>query len=78
MRTIEQLVARIDKLLYNYNPYEYMDYYGNQGDGEPQLFEILLHEPEIIIDGLKEVLDCEDPELAEEAAEILKEMEAER
>ena len=71
---MNNIIERIDNLLYAYNPYEYIDYYEEKGKGKDDIAKIIISNPESIIDGLNEVLGCGDNNFVEEAQEILKEM----
>ena len=75
MRTLEELAKKIDELMYGFDPYEYKDFYGEQGDGEPEILEMLVLDLETVINKLQEISESDDEESAIEAMEILKEME---
>ena len=75
MRTLEELAKKIDELMYGFDPYEYKDFYGEQGDGEPEILEMLILDPETVTNKLQEIAESDYEEIAEEAAKILDEME---
>ena len=74
MRTLEELAKKIDELMYGFDPYEYKDFYGEQGDGEPEILEMLILDLKTVINKLQEIAENDYEEIAEEAAKILEEM----
>ena len=74
MKTLEELAARIDKLMYDFNPYDYLDCYDEEGDGEPVVLELLALDPKTVMEKLREISESDDENAAKEAAEILEHM----
>ena len=75
MRTLEELAKKIDELMYGFDTYDYHDYFGERGDGEPEILEMLVLDLETVINKLREISESDDEESAEEAQKILDEME---
>ena len=50
--------------MYGSDPYEYKDFYGEQGDGEPVILEMLVLDPETVINKLREISESDYEERA--------------
>ena len=74
MKTLEELAARIDRLMYDFSPYDYLDCYDEEGDGEPVVIELLALDPETVMEKLREISESDDEDAAKEATKILEHM----